>query len=117
MWFARPVVPAELFGRCSEDRTALSILAASAWSISSSDAVSDIDDGRGGGILPEDDNEPDHVGERGEGGHRRRPQDDALANAQSGAWSGWKGRRAGQDEDGGGAHDGGVSFSAGIARG
>jgi hypothetical protein len=38
--------------------------------------------------LPEDD-KPDHAGERGEGGHRRRAQDDALAYAQSGARSGW----------------------------
>jgi hypothetical protein len=55
--------------------------------------------------LPEDDNEPDHAGERGEGGHRRRAQDDALAYAQSGACSGWHSRRAGQD-----THDGGISL-------
>jgi len=39
----------------------------------------------GGGVLPDDDDEPNHVGERGECGHRRRAQDDALAYAQSGA--------------------------------
>lgn len=69
----------------------------------------------GRGILPEDDNEPDHAGERGEGGHRRRAQEDAVAYGQFSP--GWKGRTAGQNEDGGGAHDGGVRLWAGIARG